>query len=52
MNVKQLVSFLSLIWQHVMTSEGHLQAYSIKYIKGIARICMKFCTEISIVPFD
>ena len=31
----QLQSVMSSIWQHVSTSQGYLQASSIKYIKGI-----------------
>jgi len=29
----QLVSVISLIWQHVSASEGHFQAGSIKHMK-------------------
>jgi len=38
----QLVHFISLNWQHISTSDCHLQACSIKYINGTAYICMKF----------
>jgi hypothetical protein len=38
----QLVSVISLIWQHVSTSEGHLQASNTKYIKGILYNFIKF----------
>ena len=31
-----LVSVICLTWQHLLTSGGHLQASSIKYIKGIS----------------
>ena len=31
----ELVSVLSLIWQHVSISEGHLHVSSIEYIKYI-----------------
>ena len=43
----QLVNVMSLIWQHVSTSEGHLQASSIKYIKGIVYNCITFWAKIS-----
>jgi len=36
------ISVTPLIWQHVSTSGGHLQASVIKYIKGIVCNCMKF----------
>jgi hypothetical protein len=48
----QLVSVLSLILQHVSTSEGHTQSSSIKYVKGIVYSCTKFCTGISDLQFD
>jgi len=48
----QPVHVISLIWHHVSTSEGHLQASSIKYIKGIMYSCVKFWTEISTIQFD
>jgi hypothetical protein len=32
----QLLFVISLIWQHVLTSEGHLQANGIKYVKANA----------------
>jgi hypothetical protein len=38
----QLVSVVPLIWQHVSTSQGHLQASSIRYTKGIVYNCIKF----------
>jgi hypothetical protein len=38
----QLITVISLIWQHVSTSEGHLQASSKKYIKGIVYNFIKF----------
>jgi len=38
----QIGSVMSLIWQHVSTAEGHLQAGSIKYIEGIMYSCIKF----------
>jgi hypothetical protein len=36
----QPVSFISLIWHHVLTSDGHLQTCSIKHTKGIAYTCI------------
>ena len=30
----QLIRFTPLIWQHVSTSQGHLQVSAIKYLKG------------------
>jgi hypothetical protein len=48
----QLVSVKSLIWQHVWTSEGPVQASSIKYKKLILYNCIKFLTELSIFQFD
>jgi hypothetical protein len=43
----QGISFIHLIWQHVSTSERHLQTRSTKYIKGIVRDCITFLIEIS-----
>jgi len=38
----QSVSVTPLIWQHVSTSGGHLQASVIKHIKGIVYNCIKY----------
>jgi hypothetical protein len=48
----QLVSVISLIWQRVSTSEGHLQVSSIKYIKGIVCCFVTFWTDIPVLQFD
>jgi len=37
----QLVSVIPSIWQHVSTPDGHLQASSIKYIKGSVDSCIQ-----------
>jgi hypothetical protein len=39
---KQLLSVIPLIWQYVSTSEGPLQASSIKYIKELCTIVLSF----------
>jgi hypothetical protein len=44
----QVVGVSSLMWQHVSTSEGHLQASSIKYVKWNVHNCSKFWTQISV----
>jgi hypothetical protein len=46
MRSAQLVSVMSLIWQHVSTLEGYLQASSIKYIKGIVYNCVVLSFEL------
>ena len=38
----QIVDVLPLIWQHVSTSEGHLQVSSMKYTKELCINCIKF----------
>jgi hypothetical protein len=40
------------IWQHISTSEGHHEASSINYIKGIVYIFIKFWNVILFVQFD
>ena len=40
--VNTALSAILLIWQHVSTSQGHLQAGSIKYVKGLVHNCITF----------
>jgi hypothetical protein len=48
----QLVIIIFLTWQHVSTSKYHLQANSIKYIKGNMCIFIEFGIEILILQDD
>ena len=48
----QLVSVMSVIWQHVSTSEGHLQASSINNIKGIVYNCQSNIYFIKLLNCD
>jgi cytochrome c biogenesis factor len=47
----QLLCVISLILQLVSTSEGHLQASSIKYIKGIVYNCTQPLYKMYTIPF-
>jgi len=44
-------SVISLIWENVSTSEGHLQASSIKYIKELFTILYTPCIQLYTIPF-
>jgi len=48
----QLVSFMSLIWENVSTSQCYPQSNNIKYIKGIVYHCIKFWIKVWILYFD
>jgi hypothetical protein len=45
----QLVYVISLMWQHVSTSEGHLHASGIKHIEGNYAIVIMFRINISVL---
>ena len=43
---------ISLIWQHVSTSDGYLEASDTRQIRGIQYSCINFLTELSDSHFD
>jgi hypothetical protein len=38
----QLANVMSSIWQHILTSECHIQATGVKYIKDLCTVALGF----------